>query len=96
MARRSRRPQQPPAAVRPCSRASTISYEVEIENLTANPFTDLQVADTLPAGVTYVPGSAKISGARTTVQYLDSFGAKIYNNDEEGYTTWTSSLGGDR
>ncbi len=68
---------------------STITYTVAIKNTGALPLTALQVADTLPAGVTYVPGSSKISGARTMVQYLDQFNAQAYNNTN-GTTNWAT------
>ncbi len=69
---------------------STITYNVAVKNIGGAPLTDLQIADALPAGVTYVPGSAKISGARTFVQYLDQFTAQTYSNSN-GITSWTST-----
>ena len=69
---------------------STITYNVAVKNIGGTPLTDLQIADALPAGVTYVPGSAKISGARTFVQYLDQFTAQTYSNSN-GITSWTST-----
>ena len=69
---------------------STITYNVAVKNTGALPLTALQVADTLPAGVTYVPGSSKISGARTMVQYLDRFDNQLYNNTN-GTTNWAAT-----
>ncbi len=69
---------------------STITYNVAVANTGALPLTALQVADSLPAGVTYVPGSSKISGVRTMVQYLDQFTAQTYSNSN-GITSWTAT-----
>ncbi len=71
---------------------STITYNVDVKNIGGTPLTDLQIADTLPAGVTYVPNSAKISGARTFVQYLDQFTAQSYTNTD-GITNWATTPG---
>ena len=59
---------------------STITYNVDVKNIGAIPLTALQVADTLPPGVTYVPESSKISGARALVQYLDQSTTQSYSN----------------
>ena len=72
---------------------STITYNVDVKNTGGTPLTDLQIADSLPAGMTYVANSAKISGARTTRQYLDQFNTNTstsYTNND-GYTNWTSN-----
>lgn len=49
-----------PAAV---TSAAIISYKLKIQNLNSQPVTNITLHDTLPAGVTYVPGSAAANPA---------------------------------
>ncbi len=56
----------------------TITYSVDVENIGGAPLTYLAVSDTLPSGVTYVGGSAAITGARQLVQYRDEFETVTY------------------
>ncbi len=53
--------------------------------------TGLTVADLVPAGTTYVPNSATITGARTYFQYRDEFNAEQLYTNNNGTTNWTSN-----
>ncbi len=70
----------------------TITYSVAVSNTSTagETLTGLTVNDLVPAGTTYVPNSATITGARTYFQYRDEFNLEAYNNNN-GTTNWTSN-----
>ncbi len=70
----------------------TITYSVAVSNTSTagETLTGLTVNDLVPAGTTYVPNSATITGARTYFQYRDEFNLEAYDNNN-GTTNWTSN-----
>ena len=69
-----------------------IPYTIVVTNVGANPATGVVVSDPMPAGVTYVPGSAMVSGpVDVPADYRDDFTAPypgVYNGTD-GTLTWT-------
>ncbi len=70
------------------SPGNTITYSVDVTNTGDEPLTFLEINDTLPSDVTYVPGSSTITGARQVRQYRDEFNVEQYTNSD-GVTAWS-------
>lgn len=67
----------------------TITYTVTLTNFGNTAQTGISVGDVLPAGLTYVPGSAVITGPHTTnVIHRDEFLSRSYANND-GTADWS-------
>lgn len=66
----------------------TLTYTILVTNHSAQAQTGVDVTDTLPGDVTYVPGSIAVTAPITTnVTILDLFSARSYGNNN-GTTNW--------
>ncbi|MCL4807327.1 MAG: DUF11 domain-containing protein, partial [Thermoanaerobaculia bacterium] len=75
-------------AADPVSPGDTIPYTVTVSNPGTAALTGLNLYDSLPNGVTYVPGSGWVScGTAAPRTYLDSFGTVAYDNTN-GTASW--------
>ena len=65
------------------------TYTVTATNPSAAAITGVSVYDPLPSGVSYVAGSAQVTGSRYDY-YLDSFSAQLYSN-QNGTLSWNTN-----
>lgn len=76
-------------ATDPVSPGDTIPYTVTVSNPGSAALTGVSIFDTLPWGVTYVPGSGVVN-CPSSRSYLDNFGASVYNNSN-GAADWSTA-----
>ena len=70
----------------------TIRYTMLVTNTGSTPLSDIEVTDTLPAGVTYVPNSIQVlhpDDVNSTNNFRDQFDAIAWTNDD-GTVSWTT------
>ena len=91
-------PEEPPLQLTKTSDAGpnigpgdTITYTIVVTNQSSVAQTGISVQDTLPAGVTLVPGSVNIFGPiNTNAVFLDRFDDLAFTNNN-GTLTWTGN-----
>lgn len=76
-------------AADPVSPGDTIPYTVTVSNPGTAALTGVSIFDTLPRGVTYVPGSGVVN-CPSTRTFLDTFGAVSYSNSN-GSADWSAN-----
>lgn len=76
-------------AADPVSPGDTIPYTVTVSNPGTAALTGVSIFDTLPRGVTYVPGSGVVNCPATRT-FLDTFGAVSYSNSN-GSADWSAN-----
>ena len=79
-------------ATTPVLPGDVIPYTIVVTNTGTNPATGVVVSDPMPAGVTYVPGSAMVNGpVEVPGDYRDDFTAPYPGayNGTDGTLTWT-------
>ncbi|MGA7297602.1 MAG: hypothetical protein WBW92_08850, partial [Rhodanobacteraceae bacterium] len=69
----------------------TVDYTVVVQNPTSSTHTNVVIGDTMPAGMTYVPGSTVVQGPAGTASFTasDDFSSGTYTGGSGWSTAWT-------